>query len=236
MNRNTSWAVLAAASGFASTIASGEVINFDLASDQQATVVSGPTSIGFGVEGGFTTEVERDGEGKLSDARLVALNLLVLSASVYDFGALGLVTLSNIGVSLEQEGGQEFFFNETSGSSQPGDFAGFLQTDNVAGLTGTLELDSDRDGTADQVTDLATIDEAFRTFEIEPFITRAPGETDYQFETFFQLNVEATSMGLPISFDIEFSGGGDGSLVPTPGSMTLAGLFVAVTFRRRRNG
>ena len=33
-----------------------------------------------------------------------------------------------------------------------------------------------------------------------------------------------------------FSGGGDGSLVPTPGSMTLAGLFVAVTFRRRRNG
>ncbi|MEM1184357.1 MAG: hypothetical protein AAGI53_05060 [Planctomycetota bacterium] len=236
MNRNTSWAVLVAASGLASTVASGEVINFDLAPDQQATVLSGPTSIGFGVEGSFTTEVERDGEGKLSDARLVAINLLVLSASVYDFGALGLVTLSNIGVSLEQEGGQEFFFNETAGSSQPGDFAGFLQTDNVAGLTGTLELDSDRDGTADQVTDLATIDEAFRTFEIEPFISRAPGESDYLFETFFQLDVETTSMGLPISFDIEFSGGGDGSLVPTPGSMTLAGLFVAVTFRRRRAG
>jgi len=224
-------AVLLAAAG---SVSAAEFIDFNLDPDQQVTVSSGPTDIMFGVEGNARIDIERDGDGKLADARLAGLDLNVLSASVYDFGALGLVTLSNIGVTLAEPGGQEFFFNETSGSSQPGDFAGFLDTSALADLTGILELDADRDGLADTVTDLALIDPELRRFDFEASLFRDAGETDYRVTTFFNLFVETTAQSLPISFDISFNGGGPGFFVPTPGSMSLAALVGALFVRRRR--
>ncbi|MEM7755068.1 MAG: hypothetical protein AAF297_05465 [Planctomycetota bacterium] len=226
--------VLIAIAAAAGTATAGEVINFQLADGQQAMVGSGPTGIAFGVEGRVEVDVQRSADGQIANAGLVGANLQVLSAAVYDFGALGLVTLSNIGITLARPGGQEYFFNEATADSPIGDFAGFLDTGAIADLTGTIEVDTDRDGQADTVNNLADTSLDDRTFDFEGLIMRDRGSNEYQLVTNFSLSIEVGLNGQPVPIDISFDGEASGRIIPTPGSVSLVGLVFGIAFRRRR--
>jgi hypothetical protein len=221
-----------AAVAFAAASANAGVLNVDL--DPGDASVSAPLfSATFGVSGSLGIDVEQDGDGKLSNAGLSAADLLIASGGTYGFGLGGVLTLSNIGISLQEPGGQEYFYNETAGVPQPGDYAGFLDTDALASLSGTFAVDVDGDGTDEFTGDLSMIDEEYRTFDFEALITRDGGSSLYTVTTDFFLEVNLGFDGAPLPIIIEFSGGGTG-VIPAPASwaaLALAGLAAA---RRRR--
>lgn len=187
----------------------------------------------FGVSGSIGIDAETDADGKLSNAGLCAADLLVASAGFYNFGPNGLLRLSNIGITLEDKGGQEYFFNETAGVPQPGDYAGFLDTDAVAGLSGEFGIDIDGDGTEEFTRDLSQIDEVHRVFDFEAIITRDGGSPVYTLMTDFFLAIDTGIDGVPLPITIEFSGGGQG-IIPAPGTMAAVLGLGLVGARRRR--
>lgn len=209
------------------------VLGIDLDPGNEATVDAPLFSESFGVSGSLGIDVEMDGEGKLSDARLCAADLLIMSGGAYAFGPAGLLTLSNIGITLQEKGGQEYFFNETAGSSQPGDYAGFLDTDGVAALAGTFAVDIDGDGTDEITFDLSDLDEEFRLFDFEGLITRDGGSNIYTLETFFALTIETSIGGQSLPISIEYSGGGFG-VIPSPGTLAMIAFAGIAATRRRR--
>ena len=221
-----------AAVAFASASASAGILNVDLAPGD-ATVSAPLFSTTFGVSGSLGIGVEQDGDGKLSDAGLSSLDLLIASGGVYDFGLGGFLTLSNIGITLQEPGGQEFFFNETAGVPQPGDYAGFLDTDALAALAGTFAVDVNGDGTDEFTGDLSTIDEQYRTFNFEALITRDGGSPVYTLTTDFFLEIDLGINGTPLPITIEFSGGGTG-VIPAPASAAALALAGLAATRRRR--
>ena len=220
-------AVAASAAG-----AHAGVLNVDL--DPADASVSAPLfDAMFGVSGAIGIGVEQDGDGKPSDAGLVSADLLIASGGVYNFGLGGFLTLSNIGISLQEPGGQEYFYNETAGVPQPGDYAGFLDTEDLASLSGTFAIDLDGDGNDDFTGDLSTVDEEFRTFDFEALITRDGGSNVYALETFFFLEINLGFGGAPLPITIEFSGGGTG-VIPAPAPGALLGRAGLAAARRRR--
>lgn len=221
-----------AAAALAPASACAGILNVDL--DPGDASVSAPLfSTTFGVSGSLGIGVEQDGDGKLSDAGLGSLDLLIASGGTYGFGPGGFLTLSNIGISLQEPGGQEYFYNETAGVPQPGDYAGFLDTDALAALSGTFALDVNGDGTDDFTGDLSTIDEQYRTFNFEALITRDGGSNVYTLETNFFLEVNLGLDGAPLPITIEFSGGGTG-VIPAPASAAALALVGLAATRRRR--
>ena len=228
--KNVIAAVVLAAAG---TAVSGGVIGIQLDPSSEASVDAPLFDQTFGVSGSLGIGVEQDGDGKISDATLCAADILVHSFGVYSFAGAGSLTLSNIGISLEEKGEQEYFYNETQGSSQPGDYVGFLDVDAIAALTGMFSIDIDGDGNDDLSQDLSTISEEFTTFDFEPLITREGGSNVYVLETTFFLTIDVDFAGQPFPITIEFTGGGSG-VIPVPGS--LAALFIggALVARRRR--
>ncbi len=217
---------------FAAATADAGILNVDL--DPGDASVSAPLfSATVGVSGSLGINVEQDGDGKLSNAGLSAADLLIASGGTYGFGPSGLLTLSNIGITLQEPGGQEYFYNETAGVSQPGDYAGFLDTDALAALSGTFAVDIDGDGDSEFTGDLSTIDEEYRRFDFEALITRDGGSQVYTLTTDFFLEVNLDFAGAALPILIEFSGGGTG-VIPAPASAAALALAGLAATRRRR--
>jgi hypothetical protein len=223
---------VAVAAGLAGSVAA-DIIDINLDPGSETTIASPVYTGTFGLTGSIGIDVALDGEGKLDNAGLCAVDLIVQSAGTYSFGGFGTLRMTNIGISLERKGGQEFFFNETQGSSQPGDFAGFLDTDGLVALTGEVGLDLSGDGVEDVVTDLSTIDEQFRTFDFEALILRDGGSSVYDLTTFFVLDLATSSGGFDIPISIEADVGGSGLLIPAPAPLAAI-LFAGVMGARRR--
>ena len=200
----------------------------------QAADVSAPLfDASFGVGGSIGIDVELDDDGKLANASLCLVDLIIASGGSYAFGGGGILTLSNIAISLEQKGGQEFFFNETSGVPQPGDYAGFLDTGAIASLEGTFAIDIDGDGNDEISRSFADVDQDDRFFDFEAIITRDGGSNTYAVETFLFLTIDNSFAGQSLPIDVEFIGGGIG-FIPAPASGLAIGCAGLLGCRRRR--
>lgn len=221
----------AAVAVLAGAAASAAVLGVDLDPGIEASISAPLFSASFGVSGWLGVEVEMDGDGKLSNAGLSAVDLLIASAGLYDFGPGGLLRLTNIGITMEARGDPVSFYNETSGVPQPGDYAGFQDAGAVAALTGEFGVDIDGDGVEEITWDLSAIDGEYRTFDFIAQIIRDGGSSLYTLSTQFILEVDPGFLGQPLPIMIEYTGGGQG-MVPGPG--TLAALGIGLVGARRR--